>query len=635
MNDIRVIHRFALIKLNILIVSGTRRSVLGEAGSWPGDALAGPDYASSPSLLIFQDREKMRRIDPGSIIRVELHGPRGWMKPCEEASNLDELKDDFDMKVERRGRGCSLGAEAKGDRGDWNALLTALLAFSLLEGRPVRSFKTTFLFPFTLRSSERGDAVECGLAVRHVRRMQVQNEDAATVLFFLPHIRDILFGGASKTDGASHESMERVQRWEMDEDHRKFKLRITRESDSMVLDLSDLGLFFFPNNNVYFLTFAATFQNPCDIGWDGVEKPLDLFDFMARENGWEKIRNAQTGDCLAVNNLARIIYPSHEEMADEKKIARVELIDAREDGVVALFNEISPVGSMSDDLRANLSPVVDYLIKAFLNVGDLRILPMLDDRMFVNTHIVPWGEKPVSKAGKDACQTLFSLALYVDLTGWRELGGYAYDPEFVKRRLDDNVLRRWEALSGNLYGFTDYSNVYFGFGGFFAEKIAGHVHAMYFYMTLLALYCRVSMHDYSAKLARAAKELLENPGKKASRDNVEKLRASFIKFTNVYWYHEVTSQIQGMEIFDLQRRALNLDRSYEEIKDELEHVNDHIRMVWQEKVSHTANTLALVGLFLAAASVFSGLSGKSMEFQLLFSSIVLMAFCAYIAIRKN
>ncbi len=278
MGDIRVIHRFELKKLNILVVSVESRASLDKAESWPGDALLSPNYASLPSLLIYQDQEKGKRIDPSAVVRVELYGPNEWMGPCEEAARNRELVNGFEMNVERRGDGSAFAAEARDKGGDWNALLTALLEFSLLEGRPVRSFQTTFLFPFTLRRGERSKSVECKMEDRHIRPMRVEDGDVETVLYFLPHIRDILFGQSGGSGGYFHKPIEKVQRWELDGDIGKFKLQIQREAGDIDLDLFDARLFLFPNNHVYFLTFSVTLQNRGDIEWDAIEKPLALID---------------------------------------------------------------------------------------------------------------------------------------------------------------------------------------------------------------------------------------------------------------------------------------------------------------------------------------------------------------------
>lgn len=49
-----------------------------------------------------------------------------------------------------------------------------------------------------------------------------------------------------------------------------------------------------------------------------------------------------------------------------------------------------------------------------------------------------------------------------------------------------------------------------------------------------------------------------------------------MRFTNDHWFHEVTSQTQGAEIFRLQTRALGLEEKYALIKDELERSDDFI-----------------------------------------------------------
>jgi len=299
-----------------------------------------------------------------------------------------------------------------------------------------------------------------------------------------------------------------------------------------------------------------------------------------------------------VNNLARIVYPTFREQQKEKKIAQIELMC--EEKILATFYKGDPGETVETALRpSKISQVVEYLIREGLEIGNHHIFPMLDDRMFVSSHITLWGEKPAFDAGWAAHQAFFSVAMYVDQEGEEHLGGYAYDPEFVKKQMEQAVLRRWYAHSGNLYGFTSYSNVYMGFGRYLTNIGSRHIHNHYFYMALLALYYRTSMIDYLTRLARASKKLLKHPNKEECRDDIKKLRKSFIEFTNQYWFREVTSQMQGIEIFDYQCQAMNIEREYSEFKEEIEWADDFIRMEWQDKISGNAVNLAIIGLALA------------------------------------
>ncbi len=603
MEQINEILRYEFKGLSIFLVSEEYRKSINES-EWPDESICNlaknnlaKDNLSKErkkSLVIYQDEKNSTQNEPMPIVQVELYGPTSWQDAYEELS-LSDLKYDFDMRWNRRESLCVFSAEPGHDTPDWNTILQALLEFSLVDGRPVRSFKTTFMFPFTIRKDEHTSAEEIRFRQDNLRPMKVEDGDIETVLYFLPHIRDILFARDAEGKDVSEGGAEPIHRYELI--NQNYKLRLERDGQKIWLDVGHIRFFLFPNNNICFLSYTVTLPGMEDVDWNAIEKPLDFLHHLTQEETWETIENFQAHTCLAVNNLARIVYPTFREQKEEKKIAQIELMCEEE--ILATFYKGDPGKTVEISLRPKISQVVEYFIKEGLNIGNGHVFPMLDDRMFVSSHITLWGEKPASDAGRAAHQAFFSVALYVDQEGEEHLGGYAYDPEFVKKQMEQEVLLRWYAHSGNLYGFTSYSNVYMGFGGFFANTAPRHIHNHYFYMALLALYYRSSMIDYLARLARASKKLLKRPNKEECRDDIKKLRKSFIEFTNQYWFREITSQMQGIEIFDYQCQAMNIEREYSEFKEEIERADDFIRMDWQDKISGNAVKLAFIGLAFA------------------------------------
>ncbi len=593
--------RYEFKGLSIFLVSEEYRKSINES-EWPDkrvcnlakDNLAKKNLTEErkKSLVIYQDEKNSEQNEPISIVQVELYGPVAWQDAYEELS-LSDLKYDFDMRWHRRASLCCFGAEPGHDTPDWNTILHALLEFSLVDGRPVRSFKTTFMFPFTIRKDEYAPAEKIRFRQENLRAMDVGHGDVETVLYFLPHIRDILFARDVEGKDVSEDCVEPIHRYGLISQN--YRLRL--DGKKIPLDVEHVRFFLFPNNNICVLSYAVTLPGMEDVDWDTIEKPLDFLRHLTQEGAWETIENFQAHTCLTVNNLARIVYPTFREQQEEKKIAQIELLC--EEKLLATFYKGDPGETVKTSLRPKISQVVEHLVKEGLDIGNGHILPMLDDRMFVNSHIALWGEKPGTDAGRAAYQAFFSVALYVDQEGEEHLDGYVYDPEFVKKQMEHEVLWRWHAHSGNLYGFTNYSNVYMGFGRFLANIAPRHIHNHYFYMALLALYYRTSMIGYLARLARTSKRLLKHPNKEESRADIRKLRGSFIEFTNQYWFREITSQMQGIEIFDHQYRVMNIEREYSEFKEEIERADDFIQMAWQDEMSDNAVKFAFIGLAFA------------------------------------
>lgn len=79
------------------------------------------------------------------------------------------------------------------------------------------------------------------------------------------------------------------------------------------------------------------------------------------------------------------------------------------------------------------------------------------------------------------------------------------------------------------------------------------------------------------------------------------MRKAFLKFSNVWYFRELTNQDQGIEMFDMHRRAYELDELHQHVKEEIEKLDEHIRMEQARKLNRWIVILtivaALVGFF--------------------------------------
>jgi len=195
-----------------------------------------------------------------------------------------------------------------------------------------------------------------------------------------------------------------------------------------------------------------------------------------------------------------------------------------------------------------------------------------------------------------------SLAVYVDDEKgiFSDLGGYAYDPKFTKELLKKRSLRRWEQL-GTLSGYCGYAHAYLGFGWFFNNVIApSHVRYVYGRMTLLNLFYQMTLRHYSRRISHATQAL----SKRRDLNGFREVRKEFILFTNNYWFRDVTNQIQGQEIFELQTKGLGLAKEYELIKDEMERADEYAAALRADSFNKAAATLASVALIVAMVAVW-------------------------------
>jgi hypothetical protein len=332
------------------------------------------------------------------------------------------------------------------------------------------------------------------------------------------------------------------------------------------------------------------------------------------------IRERQIAKWLRFTKLTRILYHSFPEQLDEGKIDDVALLRVHEgkEKTVASFNTKITSLHLPHHVGEEVSPVVIELLARFFTRKDWpvaavreelkrRLDYISDDRMYVN---VAYGLSGLAPRTGDANawnehERLYSFALYVDIPGadgFDSLGGWAYDPAFTKQLMQVHGLDRWRGL-GTRSGYTVYSNVYLGYGWFFNNIVApNHVPYVYGRMLVLALFYQASLRYYQRRVTLATPEVLEQeiPYRGSA---LKETRRQFIEFTNNYWFREITSQIQGREIFARQIAALELEKEYDLVKDEMERADEFLETNFQSRLNWRMAIVAGGGAALAIISI--------------------------------
>ena len=132
---------------------------------------------------------------------------------------------------------------------------------------------------------------------------------------------------------------------------------------------------------------------------------------------------------------------------------------------------------------------------------------------------------------------------------------------------------------GSLYGASSHSFVFLGFDDpyFVRPHIhLRHMRTLYKRMYMLILLYELVLNRFALLLmTRSRDETLDGvPNPKVERE-MEHLRESFLKFTNGLWFSQVTSQIQGREIFELMRKHSVADNEYQFILGEIERTDQY------------------------------------------------------------
>ncbi|WP_020558180.1 hypothetical protein [Thiofilum flexile] len=342
-------------------------------------------------------------------------------------------------------------------------------------------------------------------------------------------------------------------------------------------------------------------------------------------NNWESVESndphrslyteLQLEAWLRFTRLARQLYPSFTEQGDENKVAPLELITP-EKKTSALEDEVP---RQLPKVAEHISPIIVHLVQQFFTKPIEQPLKesirLFDDRMFVS---VAYG-----LAGKkyDDLHQVRALLATTDRFAdtWDAMQGYAYSKEAVDEYLKDSEFGFWTDMGG-YYVFNDMVNAYLYNGSFFRDVIAPkHIPYIYDRMLLQALFYQASLRHYDHQITQRTTALLSEKDEEKANKQIQEQRADFIRFTNQYWFREVSNQMQGKMIFRLQYQGVGIDEYYQQLQDEITRTNDYLQVLYENraadeanrladeanKAGKRANKLAVVALFLA---VFAALS---------------------------
>ncbi len=199
---------------------------------------------------------------------------------------------------------------------------------------------------------------------------------------------------------------------------------------------------------------------------------------------------------------------------------------------------------------------------------------------------------------------LFSRILFVDECGF----GYKYDESFMNKHMRNHLYERWQHC-GTLHGFCRYSDATKIFGKF--SLVMNNFCTVYYIMSIIALYYRCVLIDLPDLSSRATKKLIKDWTDE--KGNVKELRKDFLNFSNVWYFRELTNQDQGIEMFDMHRKAYELDGLYNGVKEEIEKLDNFIEIEQSKSETKAINRLTYLGIPLAAMAFLTGFYGMNLE----------------------
>ncbi len=321
---------------------------------------------------------------------------------------------------------------------------------------------------------------------------------------------------------------------------------------------------------------------------------------------------------LWINEMLRRLYPtSGRQIREGRAPCRMTLTISLGEGSKVLSSEDFRRGELIA-FAPPLSSIVRSLLY-FLDYSRQEFEPVLDERAVVYSYVAldPVTLPPDFKDSEEY-QVLLGRLVYVERFGTE----HRYAPQYTKDRLSRDLYDRW-AHQGTWYGFTGYSSVTCTIGTFatglhsLAEGfvVQRNFSTRYYLMTLVALFYRATLLDFSERTAMVSRRLYQDQQTgRISAVNISiamALRNEFLHFANYWYFEELANKDEESEHFARLSAAYRLEPMKAESDREIHKLSEASGEYLQRRNTEAVNRLALLSTILGAGAVITGYFGMN------------------------
>ncbi len=152
--------------------------------------------------------------------------------------------------------------------------------------------------------------------------------------------------------------------------------------------------------------------------------------------------------------------------------------------------------------------------------------------------------------------------------------------------------------------------------GFFTDAWTGaRAHARYHYLklALVAHFHRASLLRFEKRIADAGEQLQQGKGGEDARlktyaKRLARIQLDLLAFRNMYWFTEVSNQVQPQELFDMMSGHLGTRNLFEQVFDKSEKASQIVRSNREQERNESSLRLGVVAaVFLLVAPVVAAL----------------------------
>jgi len=323
-------------------------------------------------------------------------------------------------------------------------------------------------------------------------------------------------------------------------------------------------------------------------------------------------------DILDINEYFRRVYPpfvgdgfSLDEVM--KKYMAKEIIL---DGIEYDIKEFENLKNISHPpIYSLITRVLGDIFTQDVGTKDkFLIQPVIDERMFV---VCWYGNNVLAKSLKSdfleiengklkPINDVWYKFLFID-SGDKSV----QDENMQKELLQKHTYTRWKNY-GTFYGVSRYSFVVLTsdldtLKKHCADFIVTHVKTVYYQMIILALAIRATILRFSDEVTAISD--LDNENELF--DRVSNLYKNYLKFRNKLYFKEITSQEQGIELYDKIRKVMNIDNDVKDLSSELIQLDTFSQMKLEHKENTEVSKLTKVATYLMPPTLAAGILGMN------------------------
>ncbi len=317
---------------------------------------------------------------------------------------------------------------------------------------------------------------------------------------------------------------------------------------------------------------------------------------------------AAPDDILAINQYGRRVYPPF--YGDIEK--RYEIAESLE--IVGLT-----LGSLYENFERyevgqSNWPSPAIIQKLIVDIAtNVDIKSVIDDRMYV----VSWyrNNELASKYsdGKELEQSymvtdessFWYRFVFVDGGSWPTCQDLQMRKELIKAA----SYTRWRDF-GTLYGVSRYSFMMLSGAGENYKYLYDYMETNYARVAELILVQRATVLRFSSEITQLSNLVLSD---KRLSVKISSLFQEYIRFVNQIHFREITAQDQGIELYNILYKQMNLEPHVEKLDREIEELHNHLSIKEDRISNREMAILTNIATIFVPASLVTGFFGMNKE----------------------